>query len=1064
MFKLHKFLKQKKARLSSQLQFKNHFHDMMRFMARTKLVNSSADRLGELPWYLVVGASQSGKTSLLNHSGLKYILRKESKGSVSMQAKSQQPQWWATREAVLVDVPGQLWQAKTSQQKKSWQEFLHLIKRYRCPIAGIIITISAQTLLRELSGRNNEAAARHVLLARLQQMAALIKHSCHVYLVVTQCDVVPGFSDYFATLDVAQQQQPLGFYCPKKSKNSFETMFYERYQQFIKRLHQGLITQLHRQRDPNKRDAMQRFPVQLEQCQTPLLTWVKQCYTSMSSNVNMQFSGVYFTSSAQDPAATSKSEDEVSKHFALQVYEPKLSYLRQSKAFFITQLFQQVIFNTPVPQGLCSPWRRALSAQGAMVLLLTTIVMGVIFGLYQFQTKFRAVTSLQHAFSRYAALVQGHKPEVIDIASIHETVNVLSQMNTAIRRYAQKTHSIVHSLGTQQARYDVKTKQAYQQAIEQTLIPQLIQLASQQLQQRVSSVGHAAQAKFLAENDIASLYRDVKAYLMLVHPKKLQATFIIHWLQSLEPHKSGKYQHTWQHLASMLQQDRLLEGGVVSVKAPMVQVLKLLRPYSVADLMYFQIKQEVLASTAYANISAPIPSWFATQETVVPPMFQVTYTPMILEFIKYRVNEFPSEQWLLAQLHLRAISQEELAQKLTNHYWQDYLHSWHQAITQFKLPAINSLQEAITVLTQFADVKTSPLKVLSQEVCHVLERVPERYLVKDTIFNLAQLKAYSQTEPSTVWQSTLNVVQQLQEVVGELAQAADSAQAAYIYAKKRFTHPATQDAFAAIRMVAQTAPQPIQRILEQLADQSWQAVLSSATHYVNSVWKTNVYPYYAEHMRGRYPFTKEAKQALDLKDFSAFFSPHGILARFNAKYLQDFIDTEQTPWVMRTLDGQGLQIDETHMAQLQYAYLLQRMFFAHNDKQPQVDFILQLTSMTPRLMRFALQMGEQSAVFQATDEPVQKHLQWPDSLNSAATRLVFMTLDGGRKDWTQLGVWSLFKVLDQAKLTATVDPRHYFIEFEEQGEQVTLEMITRDDLNPFIPNAIHRLSLPAHLS
>ena len=1061
MFNLKKIVKQS-ADLSERLLLKHHFKDMMRFMDHTKLSRGSVNRLRELPWYLVVGATNSGKTSLLSNSGLQYILRKESKTSVSMQAKTQQPEWWATREAVLVDVPGQFWQAKTQQQKQSWQEFLKLIKRYHCPMAGIVVTVSARQL--QSTWNQNQKQEYRLLAQRLQQVSAIIKQPSQCYLVVTQTDALPGFSEYFSTLDAEQQQQPWGFHCPRQGNESLEQVLADRFKEFLGRLHQSLITQLHHQRDPGKRDRMQRFPVQFEQCQSSLLAWAKQCYAGISSNPNVHFFGIYFTSSEQD-SVESQKHDEVSKHFELQVYKPQPSYVRQSTPFFITQFFKKVVFNN---SSLVSDvgWRRAINSHIVMGLTAFIILLGTSIWLYQFQTKFRAVASLQQALSDYDILQQHFiKDEAqLTIDDISHTLVVLDKMNHAINRYAKLTQNLITSLLTHHSRYDIKTREAYDKAVSQALIPQLLRLAEQRLQQFTASLDNAS-AKTLSKEDAVSMLKDTKAYLMLSHPEQLQIEYIHQWLQSFVTHKVDH--KVLGKVTNVLAHSKYSVVPETHNKSLLPKVINLLQNYSVVDLMYLQIKEELEAShqdtkkTMRTNHALLLSE---EQQVSVPAIFQATFASIVIEFIKHRIQEAPSEDWLLQQLQKSLVNSQQLEQALIARYWQDYLQTWHQYVTKFQLQPFKHMQGATQILSQFATPTVTPLEAHAKEVAAALEVVPASYLAMDSEFNLAQLQAYVNTDNATVWQPIIKAVQLLEKRMTRIAHDSNSAKAAYSFAKRRFENPTMQDELSILQLQAQTLPQPLRQMILQLVDNSWQVILADAGHYVNAVWITQVYPFYAERLSGRYPFAKDAKQSMTLKDFSAFFSPNGILAKFYQNYLQVFVDTGHTPWVMRVLDGHTLQIDDTHMAQLQYAYLLDRMFFMHSTKQPEVNFSLQLVNMTPMLSRFAIQMGDQYAVFQSSKDVAHKNFQWPDTSADLTSSLVFMTIDGRANEWKQQGDWSLFKLLDAAEVIPTDDSRRYLLRFDEDGNHIKLQLTTQDDLNPFIPDAIHRLSLPARLT
>jgi len=653
----------------------------------------------------------------------------------------------------------------------------------------------------------------------------------------------------------------------------------------------------------------------------------------------------------------------------------------------------------------------------------------------------------------------------LTVGDVSHTLAILDDMNQAIKRYAKLTHSVITPLQTRHARYDIKTREAYEHAVSQTLLPQMLRLAEQRLQQFTEGAAPEDISKTLTADDAVLLFKDIKAYLMLSHPDQLQVTYIHQWLQSFSSHETER--KVLEKSMNVLARAKRLNAPVIHDRQLLPKTIELLKSYSAVDLVYLQLKQELETSNQQETVQTHINRALLMPEAQianVPTIFQPTYAGIVVEYIKHRVSETPPDVWLLQQLNKSLISSQQLEQQLIVRYWQDYLQTWHSYVAKFKLQPFKHLQGATQIVSQFATPTLSPLEVFAKEVGAALEAVPASYLALDTQFNLDELRKYTAPEQAVAWQPLLKSIQHLEKKLARITHDSNSAKAAYDFAKQRFENPTLQDELTALRLQAQTLPAPLQQLIFQLVDNSWQVILTDAGHYVNAVWITQVYPFYAERLSGRYPFAKDARQAMTLKDFVAFFSPKGMLAKFYQMYLQAFVDTGHTPWVMRVLGGHSLQIDDTRMAQLQYAYLLDRMFFMHTNEQPQVNFSLQLVSMTPMLSRFALQTGNQYAVFQSSRDVAKKRLQWPDTTTDPSTLLAFMTLDGQANEWKQQGDWSLFKLLDAAEVIPTEDSRRYILRFDEGGNNIKLQLTAQDDLNPFIPDAIHRLTLPACLT
>jgi type VI secretion system protein ImpL len=108
--------------------------------------------LYELPWYVMIGAPGSGKTTALVNSGLRFPLEQHM-GRQPLQGVggTRNCEWWLTHEAVLLDTAGRFTtqDSDASADKAAWAEFLALLKKHRPrrPLNGVIVAVSAENLM-----------------------------------------------------------------------------------------------------------------------------------------------------------------------------------------------------------------------------------------------------------------------------------------------------------------------------------------------------------------------------------------------------------------------------------------------------------------------------------------------------------------------------------------------------------------------------------------------------------------------------------------------------------------------------------------------------------------------------------------------------------------------------------------------------------------------------------------------------------------------------------------------------------------------------------------------------
>jgi type VI secretion system protein ImpL len=92
------------ARPSAEaLQLRERFEEAV---ATLKAKRRSGHSLYDLPWYVIIGAPGSGKTTALVNSGLRFPLDQRSgKGALRGVGGTRNCDWWFTDEAVLLRIP-----------------------------------------------------------------------------------------------------------------------------------------------------------------------------------------------------------------------------------------------------------------------------------------------------------------------------------------------------------------------------------------------------------------------------------------------------------------------------------------------------------------------------------------------------------------------------------------------------------------------------------------------------------------------------------------------------------------------------------------------------------------------------------------------------------------------------------------------------------------------------------------------------------------------------------------------------------------------------------------------
>jgi hypothetical protein len=181
----------------------------------------SGKDLYTLPWYLVLGEPGAGKTEAIRHSGITFPpgLHDELMGA----GGTLNMNWWFSSEAVLLDLAGRLvFDELEPGNSLQWEEFLKLLLTSRpdCPVNGLLLVIPADSLLQDDEETIKRKAGLLAHQLEFVQRSLDIRFPAHI--MVTKCDLIPGFKESFEHLSAEEQQQIFGWSNPSSIDDAFD--------------------------------------------------------------------------------------------------------------------------------------------------------------------------------------------------------------------------------------------------------------------------------------------------------------------------------------------------------------------------------------------------------------------------------------------------------------------------------------------------------------------------------------------------------------------------------------------------------------------------------------------------------------------------------------------------------------------------------------------------------------------------------------------------------------------------------------------------------------------------
>ncbi len=309
----------------------------MNSLAKLKAASgtSAATMLARLPWYIIIGEPASGKTTLLQKSGIDLPL-----GNQVLQGMhgTRNCEWLFSNEAIFLDTAGRY---ILETQDSEWGAFLTLLKRHRGkkPINGVMVALPANSLLTKTDDQLKQDGKR--IRARLDELITGLGVNFPVYVLITKVDLVAGFVEFFGSLDGRYSEQIVGWTNPADADAKFDPESfnpnYEKVAERVYRMRPWLESQA------AKRDLLKAFlfPEEFRYLAPPLRTVLEVVFRPNVYQETPICRGVYFSSGTQVGDPLARALEDMAKDLKIPMdfgFGPGMKEEKEVRAYFIHDL------------------------------------------------------------------------------------------------------------------------------------------------------------------------------------------------------------------------------------------------------------------------------------------------------------------------------------------------------------------------------------------------------------------------------------------------------------------------------------------------------------------------------------------------------------------------------------------------------------------------------------------------------------------------------------------------------------------------------------------------------
>ncbi|MES2740896.1 MAG: type VI secretion system membrane subunit TssM [Pseudomonadota bacterium] len=1053
--------------------------------------------LYQLPWYVLVGAPGSGKTTALIHSGLTFPLAEAmGPGAIGGVGGTRHCDWWFGEEAVLLDTAGRYTTQDSDAEvdQAAWHGFLGLLRKHRRrrPINGAIVTVSVADLL-EQGGAAREGLARAVR-ARVKELHERLGVTFPIYVVVTKCDLLAGFVEFFDTLGREERAQVWGmtFALDKGELPSPAPAlagFAEQFGALERRLQERVLSRVQQERDLQRRALVYRFPQQFAGIGPVLGAFLNDVFGPTRYEPAVMLRGVYFTSGTQEGSPIDRVMAALAGAFGLdrKVLPPNV---HSGRSYFLTGLLRELIFKEAELAG--TNWRverlrRRLHwlGHGAIGVLLLALAAGLSISAARNARHVAQVAAATAVLAQHArALAQEAAPlpllPLLDAArDVPGGYGARAEPVPLLSRFTLSQHE---TLGD-------GAQAMYQRLLRAALMPRLVARLEQALRR-----GDAASQEYL--------YATLRVYLMLGQRRHLDPPSVLAWLEqdwarNLTGASAAQRQALLGHAAALLQDGQdgatapALDAQLIAstrltlAKMPLPQRVyqRLVRALEQARLPEFSVNGAVgrdVSALLARHSGAPLTRG-------VPGMFSVAGHRRFQQALPAAIADIAQDGWVLdRQEAVGASADAGLPAALRQLYEEEYIAQWDAFLADVRVPPFSSLEQGARVagalaapdspvralLTTAARETTldgapagaAPLHALGAAVQGRLDAARAKLAAALGTGDAAPAAA---APPGSAVDRHFAPLHQLVGAPGApapldqvLAMLKESAQYfdAANHARRAGTPAPAGGLPARLKREAEGQPAPLGGMLRAIDSAADGLTLGSERARLNALWSASA-SFCQQAISGRYPLVRGAAKDITPDDFGKFFAPGGLMDDFFSKHLAPHVDMGGANWVWR--DGAQLGIAQTVLAQFQRGARVRDAFFGAGASAPSLRFALTPLTVDPALTQVQLQIDGQAVAYSAGTAPVSVPVALPSGKGAGQVR--FETVPALHEGLATDGPWAWLRMMDKAVLEPGAQGDRYKLTFDLDGHKAAYRLDANSVINPYRRDALERFQCPASL-
>lgn len=1048
---------QQNSIVSSQAEFKQ-------VMANLKNLFKSWGKqchyfLRKSPWYVIIGKEGSGKSNLVNHVGLNFI-PSEHLNFNSMSATYPHT-WQFAKEAVILELP--FGSSSKTENKAAEVNFLpaphffldtvlKFIKHYRRknPLNGIIATYDLSKLLTvpEALNLSNQIELK-TLLHRIYRR---LKMPSPLYLVLTQCDKIAGFNEFFSNLSKDDREQLLGIVFPKQAFNDRRqavAYFNQEFDRLIESLNRRLLWRLNQERNSDNCAVISYFPQQLQLCKHILADYLLQDDTT-------QLRGIYFVSSIQEGKVDDCLMNNLSTQYQLDRAE--IHSISQKKSFFIKNIFSEAILPETNWIYGTSYWNKhnKLTTRICWGFASMLVIVGFAGFAYSYLYNQENINSIEELLPVYHQNIEELNT---NHSKLEDTLPLLNTVKNIQEVYGKSTKQWLTNFEMVAPDHiQSKINLIWQDILQRILLPHVFVGLEETLRN--------------GQQNPETLYQALKGYLVFdkhseADPSWLLPPFTAQMVDKLKNQPDEQRQFK-EYLSDAITKPILPEPLNHDLITHVRQQLKPIPPVQFA---YYEMKQTAEhASNQFSfdqKVGANFSSVFAYPNNVneqIPALYTYDGFRNLQGNKSIELIKNTAETYRIIGIN-PAIDSNRLHVQMTPELWAlygaDFSQYWHNVLTNIHVSPFSNLSQGIQSLAVLTSVDSPLLKVLLtvKENTALIQGHNLSIIQQFSDLNSVTGIALDSNKRYTTIRKNLLA---LRSYFITLNNSPNISQAEFADAKAIVEGKLPNNPIVILRRQAEQLPAPLNQWLNQIADNSLGLLLQGAHQTISAAWQTVVFPPYQSTIQGRFPFGSNEGNAVNMNNFGLFFGGSGVLSQFYQTYLAAFIDSSNDNWKQYQIGNYSLGLNQASIDQLHRAYLIRTTYFHNGENNSSIQFSIKPRFLDPESSSISLQIANQSLMYRH-GPPQLISFHWPFQSDTQQVSVSFTDFQDQNYSRTLDGTWAWFQLLNSTELRSTDNPGHYIWTVFQGRHKASFDILAPNNLPVFNLDKLKGFELPERI-